>query len=343
MYSSSTNNDIRWAFIAWSPHSRRSEVFAKAFGGKLHCIHYLRFQSPLYAPAKYVLQGLRTWQVLLTEHPRVVHVQNPPFVCGLVVYLYCRFTGAQFVLDHHSAAFARAWDWAVPVQKFLAQRAITNIVTNQHWANLIGSWNAHALIMGDPFLALPPGEMFHVEPGFNIAFVGTFAPDEPLEAALEAAARLPSVHWYITGDARRKPKSFFDTLPTNVSCTGFLPDAQYVGLLQAVDAVMVLTTRDHTLQLGGCEAVAAGQPLITSNWPFLQDFFSKGTIYVANTADGICNGVLAMQQEKGRLEDEMARFRDAARREWAAQFAQLSKLVAHALHASRRDEIQNAD
>jgi hypothetical protein len=83
--------------------------------------------------------------------------------------------------------------------------------------------------------------------------------------------------------------------------------------------------------------------LITSNWPFLQDFFSKGTIYVANTADGICNGVLAMQQEKGRLEDEMARFRDAARREWAAQFAQLSKLVAQALHTSRRDEIQIAD
>ena len=128
-----------------------------------------------------------------------------------------------------------------------------------------------------------------------------------------------------------------------MTCTGFLPDAQYVGLLQAVDAVMVLTTRDYTLQLGGCEAVAAGQPLITSNWPFLQDFFFKGTIYVANTADGICNGVLAMQQEKGRLEDEMARFRDAARREWAAQFAQLSKLVAQALHAARKDETQNAD
>lgn len=128
-----------------------------------------------------------------------------------------------------------------------------------------------------------------------------------------------------------------------MTCTGFLPDAQYVGLLQAVDAVIVLTTRDYTLPLGGCEAVAAGQPLITSNWPFLQDFFSKGTIYVANTADGICNGVLAMQQENGRLEDEMARFRDAARREWAAQFAQLSELVAQALHAARKDEIQNAD
>ena len=37
---------------------------------------------------------------------------------------------------HHSTAFARVWDWALPIQKFLAQHAVTNIVTNQHWANL---------------------------------------------------------------------------------------------------------------------------------------------------------------------------------------------------------------
>ena len=164
-------SNISWIFIAWAPYSRRSEVFAKTIGGKLYCIHYLRFQSPFYAPVKYVLQAIHTLHILFLERPQAIHVQNPPFICGLVVYFYCCLTKAKFVLDHHSAAFGHAWDWALFIQKFLAQRGVTNIVTNQHWADVIHSWNANALIMGDPFLDLPQGEAFPVEPKFNVAFV----------------------------------------------------------------------------------------------------------------------------------------------------------------------------
>lgn len=312
-----------WLVIAWAPYSRRSEMFARELGARLHCIHYLRFQSPLYAPVKYILQTLRTWQVLFAERPQAVHIQNPPFVCSLVVSLYCRLTGARFVLDHHSAAFARVWDWALPVQKFVARRAATNIVTNQHWADIVHSWNAHALIMGDPFLELPPGNAFPVKPGFNIAFISTFAPDEPLDAVVEAAAQLPDVHLYVTGDASRRPSSFHDSLPANVTCTGFLPDAQYIGLLRAVDAIMVLTTRDHTLQLGGCEAVSVGQPIITSDWPFLRSFFSQGSVHVANTAAGIRDGIQIMKSRHADLRKEMLAFRQANRQEWNAKLEQL--------------------
>ena len=327
MNESSKLENTSWTLIAWWPHSRRGEAFARALGGKLHCIHYLRSQSPLYAPLKYALQTIRTWQVLFTERPKVVYVQNPPFVCGLTVYFYCRVTGAQFVLDHHSAAFARVWAWALPVQKFLARRAVTNIVTNRHWADIIHSWDSQALIMGDPFLELPQGEPFPLKAGFNIAFVSTFASDEPLEAVVKAAAQLPDVHFYITGDSSRKPPSFFNSLPSNVTCTGFLPDARYLGLLRNVDAIMALTTRDHTLQLGGCEAVSLCQPLITSDWPFLKEFFPKGTIYAANTIEGIRDGVLAMHKESRRLKEEMVTFREAMRREWEIQFARLNELV----------------
>jgi glycosyltransferase involved in cell wall biosynthesis len=319
-----------WLVIAWAPYSRRSKMFAKELGARLYCIHYLRFQAPPYAPVKYILQTVRTLHVLFTERPQVVHVQNPPFVCALVVYFYCCKTGAQFVIDHHSAAFARTWGWALPIQKLLARYAVTNIVTNQYWADIVHSWNAHALIMGDPFLALPKGQAFPVKPGFNIAFISTFASDEPLDAVLKAAAQLPQVHFYITGDTKRKQESFFDNLPANVTCTGFLPDSQYIGLLRAVDAIMVLTTRDHTLQLGGCEAVSVGQPLITSDWPFLRNFFSEGTVYVANTGDGIRDGVLVMQREHKRLKEEMSSFRDTTRREWNMQFARLGELVTQA-------------
>jgi glycosyltransferase involved in cell wall biosynthesis len=328
-----------WTFIAWAPHSRRSEIFARELGGKLYCIHYLRFQVPLYAPFKYVLQAIRTLQVLFRERPRAVHVQNPPFVCGLVVYLYCCISGAQFVFDHHSAAFAHKWTWALPIQKFLARRATTNIVTNQHWVDIVLSWGAHALVMVDPFLDLPQGKTFDVEAGFNVAFVSTFSPDEPLDAVVKAAMLLPGVHFYITGDARRASRSFLENLPPNVTCTGFLSDDQYVGLLRAVDAIMVLTTRNHTLQLGGCEAMAVGKPLITSNWPFLQEVFSSGTVHVSNSADGIRDGILVMQERYRDLEGEIVTLRQDSRREWDTRVAQLKQMVADHISISASPRI----
>ena len=45
-------HDTKWAAVAWAPYSRRSEMFARELGGKLHCIHYLRFQYPLHAPCQ---------------------------------------------------------------------------------------------------------------------------------------------------------------------------------------------------------------------------------------------------------------------------------------------------
>jgi glycosyltransferase involved in cell wall biosynthesis len=320
-----------WLAISWAPYSRMSETFARELRGKLRCIHYLRFQSKPHAPLKYPLQAVRTLQILFKERPAAVHVQNPPFVSGLVVYFYCLLSGAKFVLHYHSAAFGRAWDWALPIQRFLARRATANIVTNQHWADIVRSWGAEALVMVDPFLDLPAGQPFAVERGFNVAFVSTFAPDEPLDAVLQAAALLPQVRFYITGDTRKRPASFFAGAPENVTFTGFLdPNSQYPGLLRAADAIMVLTTRDHTLQLGGCEAVASGKPLITSDWPYLREVFPKGTVYVGDSAESIRDGILAVQARYEQLAREIVTLRQESRREWDMRLNQLQDMVARA-------------
>lgn len=318
-----------WLAVAWAPYSRMSDTFMQELDGKLYCIHYLRFQSPPHAPLKYLLQALRTLHVLFRERPTAVHVQNPPFVAGLVVWLYSLLTGARFVLHYHSAAFGQAWDWALPIQKFLARRAATNIVTNEHWADIIRGWGGHALVMLDPFLDLPQGRPFETAPGYSVAVVGTFAPDEPLDAVLEAAASLPDIQFYITGDTRKKPSDFFANAPPNVTFTGFLdPYQEYPGLLRAADAIMVLTTRNHTLQLGGCEAVAVGKPLITSDWPYLQEVFPKGTVYVAPTAESIRSGVLSARQNHDRLAAEIIDLRRESRAAWNQRLSQLQQLAA---------------
>ena len=186
--------------------------------------------------------------------------------------------------------------------------------------------------MTDPYLDLPEGEPFPVKPGFKVAFVSTFAQDEPIEAVLGAAAQLPDVHFYITGDTRKKPASFFDEASSNITFTGFLdPYRQYPSLLRAADAVMVLTTRDYTLQLGGCEAVAVGKPLITSDWPYLREVFPKGTIYVSDSAESIRDGILEMQKRYKDLAREVIDLRRESRQEWDTRLGQLQEMVAGAV------------
>jgi glycosyltransferase involved in cell wall biosynthesis len=314
-----TKGTTKWAAIAWAPYSRRSEMFARELGAPLHCVHYLRFQSPPHAPAKYPMQALSTLRCLFSERPRAVHVQNPPFVCGLTVALYCWLTRSCYVVEHHSAAFGRIWDWARPFQKLVVRRAVTNIVTDGYWADVVRSWGrrrapAHALVMHDAFLDLPDGQPFGVTPGRTIAFAGTFADDEPLDAVLAAARLVPDVHFYVTGDTAKAPPADVAQAPSNVTFTGFLDvNGEYLGLLRAVDAVMVLTTRDHTLQLAGCEAIAVGTPLITSDWPYLHELFSTAAVYVAPTAGSIRDGVVEVRREQ--------------RARWRAQIAQLRALV----------------
>ena len=323
------NNETKWLAVAWAPYSRRSEMFARELGAKLYCIHYLRFQYPLHAPFKYLLQALRTLQVLFSERPNAIHVQTPPFLCGLVVYFYTLFTGAKFVFEYHSAAFDPPWDWARPIQRFLARRAAANIVTNQYWADMVASWGGKPVVMYDPYLDLPAGKPYTVGPGFNLAVINTFAPDEPIEAVLEAAAQSPDVHFYITGNKAKKPAAFFENTPPNVTFTGFLdPGGEYLGLLHAVDAAVVLTTRNYTLQLGGCEALSVGKPLITSDWPYLQELFSAATIFVPNTAEGIRGGVSAMQEQVSELSSQIEAFRHESRHLWNERIRQLQEMAA---------------
>lgn len=331
------SDSTKWLCIAWAPYLRRSQVFAREIGCRLYLIHYLRYQSHPYAPIKYVLQTVRTILVLLRERPRVIHVANPPFVCGLVVAGYCFVSHAKYVLDHHTGAFHRIWRWALPVQKFLARHAASNIVVNMHWANIVQSWGGHVTVLVDPFSDLPSGSPFAVKEGFNMVYVNTFAPDEPLNAVIGAAAQLPDIQFYITGDLQRAKKNFLKELPSNVICTGFVPDDQYIGLLREADAIMALSIWDHTLQRGGCEAISVGKPLVTSDWPYLRQVFSEGTIFVPNTIDGICKGIQEMRRNGKILQVEIQSLRKKKKKEWDVGLEQLKKAIAQEEKREKRE------
>jgi glycosyltransferase involved in cell wall biosynthesis len=326
MTATSTTTNTHRLSIAWASYSRRSRMFARDLDATLYCLHTTHFCSKPCAPFRYALLAVRTLRLLLRVRPQAVHVQNPPCFCGLMVAFYCWRTGARYVLDHHSATFLRIWKLVGPVQRLVVRRAATNIVTSEHWADTVRSWGGEVLVMRDAFRELPPGDPVALEPGFHVVFVGTFAFDEPLDAVLGAAAELPDVHFHVTGDTRHARPDTLAAAPPNVTFTGFRPYGEYLGLLRGADAVMALTTRDHTLQGAGCEAVTVGTPLITSDWPYLREVF-EGAVFVAPTVESIRAGVVEVIRRHGELSQAVIELRQTRRQQWCSQLEKLERTL----------------
>lgn len=314
-------------FLAWTHHNRRSQLIAKSLGIPLYLVHALKRRYYL-APLRYLIQTWQTIKILWGQRPAVVFVQNPPIFAALLVYLYARLTGARYVIDSHTGALlASWWRWSLPLHAFLSKRAEATLVTNEYLADMVRRWTDKVFILADIPTEFPLGRPYALAGEFNVAVINTFSPDEPIDTVLEAAKRMPDVHFYITGDPIRAKKRHLLEHPANVHFTGFIPDEDYFGLLRGVQAVVVLTTDNHTMQRGACEAVWLAKPIITSDWPVLRTHFHKGTIHVDNSVGALQTGIRKMQLQLGTLEEEIYLLQQERQQEWQSKHAFLQGII----------------
>lgn len=305
--------------IVWGPpsHGPRSRILAAGLEMDVVFVHRTRRRGLLAAPMKYPYQAVETLRLLRRRRPDLIVVQSPPSLAAWTVALYARRAGVPFVIDAHTDALLTPyWTWPRWLTRRVARRAAATLVTNVHLAGIVRSWGARAIVVPDVPVELEAGSAPERDDRFTVTVVSSFGPDEPLSAILEAAARLPDVAFLVTGsltaDRGRRPAS----VPPNVRFTDYLPDPTYHGLLRSSDAVLCLTTRDHTMQRGACEALAMGTPIITSRWPVLEEHFHKGAVHVDNSPEGIRDGVDAVRAEPERLRREVVELRDEHRRHW---------------------------
>lgn len=318
---------VKTAFIVWGPpsHGPRSRVLARELGiPDLHFIHADSRRGTISALRRYPAQALETWRVLKRAQPQVIFVQSPPSFAVLTVWAFARRFGAQYVVDAHSAAFQH-WFWMRPrwLWRLLARDAALTMVTNEHFEKMIRDAGGDALVVHDIPTTFEWNAAYPLGSTFNLAVVNTYAPDEPLSEILRAAESVPEIHFHITGKCKNAPREIMAQLPPNVQLTDFLPDATYYGLLARADAVMCLSTRDHTMQRGACEALSLGKPIITSDWALLREYFHQGTVHVKNNAADIQRGVLEMRAHHAQYRNEISRMQDAQQNEWQTKRQEL--------------------
>jgi glycosyltransferase involved in cell wall biosynthesis len=121
--------------------------------------------------------------------------------------------------------------------------------------------------------------------------------------------------------------------PKNVTFTDFLSTEQYYALMRGCQSVMCLTTRDHTMQRGACEALSLGKPIITSHWQILRGYFHKGTVHVENTSEDIQRGVLEMKDNFGEYAAGIRELQAAQKAEWEEKVRELVSVIRSDLDA----------
>lgn len=279
---------------------------------------------------KYLSQMVHTLFVLISNRPKYIFVMAPPVAAVLPVWLYARFTRARFIIDAHTAAFAdRRWQLLQFIQRFFSRRALSTLVTNGHWRDLVESWRARSDIVPDVPVLFPVPSYSELPEAPNILVVCTYTYDEPISELLDAARLVPEVHFHFTGDFRRLDARVRGGKPDNVTFTGFLRADKYAGMLMRCTAVMCVTTVDHTMQRGAYEAAYLGRPIITSNFDILRAAFPVGAVFVAGSSEAMAAGVREMCQDVSRYEREAGELRDRKQRNWAVVKGQLNQLIGH--------------
>ena len=125
------------------------------------------------------------------------------FFAVLVVWIYTKVFGVQYVIDAHTGMFDDPrWTWLLPLSRSLSRQAAATIVTNEFLKKQVESWGARAIIIGDVPVEFGTGEPANLGPGFHVVVINTFSQDEPLDEVLLAAKQLPEVRFHITGNPR---------------------------------------------------------------------------------------------------------------------------------------------
>ncbi len=325
---------LKTLFLVWgAPHgSQRSAQIADLLGMDLKYIYITSRQGKYYALFKYVYQFFATLIYLFTHRYRLIFVQDPPIFAALPVYLYSLVSGAKFVIDAHTPPLlSPLWTWTLPLHRFLSRRAITTVVTNAYLKEFVEAWRqgATGFVLEDPPIYQQIGELPQLEPNaaLTVVMVSSASPDEPVYEVLEAARRLPDVHFYITGDyARLRPRVLMENIPANAHFTGYLREG-FFPLLAAADIVMDLCVEEYQFLSGANEALWLGKPLITSKGPVLESYFNRGTVHVDNTADKIVQAVEKIRDQRANFEADMRSLQAVRGPEWWKKAQDLLNLI----------------
>lgn len=283
-------------WITWE-NQLRNKTLSKHVGAKLYQLECKKSRL-----IRYISLTWTTFKIIMIADTKNVIVQNPSIILALTANLFCRLRFKHLIVDAHNGGIypldgeSTVLNW---LAIFILKITPLTIVTNQALVDYVVKKGGRAIIVPDPLPSLPIIEQ-EKSKQVLIVFICTWAKDEPYDAVIEAASKLPEDYIiYITGKYQKKlSNERLKHLPKNVKLTGFISEQEYNELLNKVDITLDLTTRENCLVCGAYESVAVEKPMILSDTKALRNYFKAGAIYTQNTGKDISDNIKHLVKNK---------------------------------------------
>ncbi len=311
---------MKTLWISWYPHRRTSGLCA-AWEVPLEIV-----ASGHTGLRKWIEQSIATLGLLHRKRPQILFVQNPSLGLTVLAMLVRSWFSYYLVVDAHNEGvrpFVRSGRFVRWLTERLLRGADATIVTNDALAQDVVRAGGRALILPDrlPVPPLPdpdPETTCGVPP--QVMVISTFAPDEPLNEIMAAAASLPDVDFAVTGNAKK-----FDALrlalPPNVRLMGFLPDPEYWRMLAQAQVVCDLTLMPDCLVCGAYEALAMARPMVLSDNPPTRELLGEAAVLTAIDPRSIADALRTALDQQSLLQTRALETREAFRSHWQNQAA----------------------
>jgi glycosyltransferase involved in cell wall biosynthesis len=313
-------------WVTWEIQ-RRNRSLARALGAELHeMIHRGG------ALARYCALSWRTFRLVRRRKPQIIYYQNPSLILSafLATLKFLRLTRAKLVGDFHNAGVdPPVMPWLVP---WIVRHTELVIVSNANLEPTIRALGGRSMSVPDPIPELHARtDAGEARSGFEVFFVCSWAPDEPIAEVLKAAAllqaKLPGVTVAITGRPKLEKIGWTEPVPANVTLTGFLSEAEFEQRLVSADVVLDLTTRADCMVCGAYEATSAEVPMVLSDNPPTRGYFRKGARFTDNSAASIAQEILAVHARHAEMRAEVSALKHELLVEEKAKLAELADRI----------------
>jgi hypothetical protein len=278
--------------VSWIRQNARSAELAHALGAAAVYMPWAWPGQPLRRTILgWLRSGVRTWQ-LVRSLPRgsAVVVMAPPVFCPLVALWAAQGHNVRVAIDLHSGGLNDpSWRWSFGLMRWAIRQAATVIITNPDLLEEQDIGLTPVQIIQDPFWIedeTEAGSVLPPRPPYAV-FPASGAPDEPIDAVVEAAALLSGqMDLVVTGEQSVRP----DT--PGLRLTGFIPATEFRELMAHAAVVLALTTREATMQRAAYEGLQLCRPLVCSGTRVLRRVLMDAAVFVENNGPSIAAGVL---------------------------------------------------
>lgn len=323
-------------FVRWSnpKTSHRSQFLAQQLSVPLISMA-ANDRRLITLPFRYIYNSIHTLQKLREYRPKAIFVQNPPVLLAICAWWYSRNKPVRMYIDNHTAAIKDfKWRWTLPILRKISKSNAVNIFTTDELASQGGFSGPSVAVLTDPPAVASNFDAPQLKTSMmNIMVVCSGSSDEPLREILSAAAKLPGVLFFLTGGLQSRPELRGHSRRTfdNVVALEYLPDRNYFGLMNAVDCVICLTTREDTLLSGAQEALWIGKPVITSRTDALSGFLKDIAIFVDNDADSLVSAIEALRDNYAMWTETVNHGKKKKIHDFEDQLAELVNVTKHSI------------